>query len=366
MTIGELENQLMEFNEDERFYQQYYNVKQDKWMLEDFLESLDFNEVIQRRLIVPEVSGGWMPSDMKDEAYFDAEDKNHIVISKHNRFTPPFRHRHIFFELAYVVKGHCSQDVGKDRIEMEEGDFCLLAPDTIHSVSVFDDSLLVNILVRRSTFEDIFFNMLRDTNMIATFFNQSLYSGVHNPYLIIPARGDQVLKEYVLSMFLEYLGKSRYYEKILNNQLMILFAKILQSYEDHIQLPSVMRRATEESIRILSYIEDNYQSVTLKQTAAQFHFSQPYCSKIIKEYTGKSFTQIVQEIRFQKAAILLKNTNISIAEISSRVGFENVEHFNRMFRKLYEMPPGKYRKGNTGSRLFTGPGGESRTGPQAL
>ena len=147
---------------------------------------------------------------------------------------------------------------------------------------------------------------------------------------------------------------------------MILFAKILQSYEDHIQLPSVMRRATEESIRILSYIEDNYQSVTLKQTAAQFHFSQPYCSKIIKEYTGKSFTQIVQEIRFQKAAILLKNTNISIAEISSRVGFENVEHFNRMFRKLYEMPPGKYRKGNTGSRLFTGPGGESRTGPQAL
>ena len=57
MTTGELENQLMEFNEDERFYQQYYNVKQDKWMLEDFLESLDFNEVIQRRLIVPEVSG---------------------------------------------------------------------------------------------------------------------------------------------------------------------------------------------------------------------------------------------------------------------------------------------------------------------
>ena len=46
MTTGELENQLMEFNEDERFYQQYYNVKQDKWMLEDFLQSLDFNEVI--------------------------------------------------------------------------------------------------------------------------------------------------------------------------------------------------------------------------------------------------------------------------------------------------------------------------------
>ena len=182
--------------------------------------------------------------------------------------------------------------------------------------------------------------------MIATFFNQSLYSGVHNPYLIIPARGDMVLKEYVLSMFLEYLGKKRYYEKILNNQLMILFAKMLQGYEERIRLPSRMRRATQESMRILSYIEDNYQNVTLGETAAQFHFSQPYCSKIIKEYTGKSFTQIVQEIRFQKAAILLNNTNISIAEISRRVGFEHVEHFNRLFKKLYHMPPGQYRKGN--------------------
>lgn len=347
MTTKELENQLMEFNEDERFYQQYYNVKQNQWMLEDFLKNLDFNEVIRRRLIVSEVSGGWMPSDMKDETYFDLEDKNHIVISKHNRFTPPFKHRHIFFELAYVVKGRCSQDIGNDHIEMEAGDFCLLAPDTVHSVGVFDDSLLVNILVRRSTFDDIFFNMLRDTNMIATFFNQSLYSGVHNPYLIIPARGDQVLKEYVLSMFLEYLGKRRYYEKILNNQLMILFAKMLQSYEEQIRLPSRMRKATQESMKILSYIEDHYQTITLKETASRFHFSQPYCSKIIKEYTGKSFTQIVQEIRFQKAAILLKNTNISIAEISNGVGFENVEHFNRLFKKLYQMTPGQYRKGKT-------------------
>lgn len=113
MTTGELENQLMEFNEDERFYQQYYNVKQDKWMLEEFLESLDFNEVIQRRLIVPEVSGGWMPSDMKDEAYFDAEDKNHIVISKHNRFTPPFPAPPYIFRAGLCGQGTLQSGCGE-------------------------------------------------------------------------------------------------------------------------------------------------------------------------------------------------------------------------------------------------------------
>ena len=78
-----------------------------------FLAKSGFNEVIQRRLIVPEVSGGWMPSDMKDEAYFDAEDKNHIVISKHNRFTPPFRHRHIFFRAGLCGKGTLQPGCGE-------------------------------------------------------------------------------------------------------------------------------------------------------------------------------------------------------------------------------------------------------------
>lgn len=348
MTIQELYEKLCEFNDDELFYKNYYDAKQNRWKLEEFLNRLDYNKVLEQRLIITEVNTGYMPSDMTDETYFEPEDKNSIVISKHNRFTPAFRHRHIFFEMIYVLSGSCIQHIGQEELLLKEGEFCLLAPDVTHSIGVFDASIVINILIRRSTFEDIFYDILRDTNKIALFFNHSLFANMQNTHLIFNTNKDPVLKDYVLNMFLEYLNKAKYYEKILNSELMILFGKLLQMYEDKIQYSPQTRKGNETCMYMITYIEDHYQTVSLAKVAEHFHFSQAYCSRLIKEYTGKSFTSILQNIKFKKALSLLENSNISIAEISHLVGFENVEHFNRLFKKIYHLTPGQYRRTASG------------------
>lgn len=344
MDTQELYEKLREFNEDELFYRNYYDAKQNQWKLEEFLNGLDYKKILDRRLIITEVNTGYMPSDMTDETYFEPEDKNSIVISKHNRFTPAFRHRHIFFEMIYVLSGSCVQLIGQEEIHLKEGEFCLIAPNVTHSISVYDSSIIINILIRRSTFEDIFYDILRDTNKISVFFNQSLFANLQNTHLIFDTRRDGMLKEHVLTMFLEYINNAKYYEKILNSQLMILFGKLLQIYEDCIKYPPQTRKTNETCMHIIAYIEDHYQTITLNEISEHFHFSPAYCSRLIKEYTGKSFTAIVQSIKFKKAVSLLESTNISIAEVSHLVGFENVEHFNRLFKKLYQVTPGQYRK----------------------
>lgn len=344
MNIQELYEKLCEFNQDEKFYENYYDAQQNKWKLEEFLSRLDFQEILDRRLIITEVNTGYMPSDMTDETYFESDDKNSIVISKHNRYTPAFRHRHIFFELVYVLSGYCTQKINQEEICLKEGQFCLLAPNTAHSIGVFDSSIVINILIRRSTFEDIFFDILRDTNKISIFFNQSLFANMQNTYLIFDTNRDSLLRDYVLTMFLESINKQKYYEKILNSQLMILFTKILQLYENNIQYPIKTHKSNETCMQMIGYIEEHYQTISLNNVSKHFHFSQNYCSRLIKKYTGKSFTTIVQNIKFQKACSLLESSNISIAEISTLVGFEHVEHFNRLFKKLYQMTPGQYRK----------------------
>lgn len=343
MTTYELYEKLCEFNEDEKFYEQYYDAQKKKWKLNEFLEGLDFQELLKRRLIIPEANTGYMPSSMSDETYFELEDKNSIVLNKHNRYTPAFKHRHVFFELIYVLSGSCVQQINQDKVIVKEGQFCLLAPYTTHSISVFDKSVIINILIRRSTFEDIFYDMLRDTNKIAVFFNQTLFSTTQNSYLILETNHDTLIREQVLIMFLEYINKKNYYEKILNSQLMILFAKILQLYENDIQYPPLTHKGTETCMQIIGYIEEHFKTITLQMVSEHFHFSQGYCSRLIKEYTGKSFTQIVQDLRFQRACSLLTTSNINIMEISSLVGFENVEHFNRLFKKRYKITPGQYR-----------------------
>ena len=145
-------------------------------------------------------------------------------------------------------------------------------------------------------------------------------------------------------MFIENMEKKKYYENILNSGLMILLSKLFQNYEDTIQLPVETQKSSAAFSDIMAYIDENYQTVSLSDIADKFHFSTAYCSRLIKKHTGKSFTQLQQAIRFRKACFFLENTNKSIAEISELIGFNNVEHFNRLFKKIYASTPGQYRK----------------------
>lgn len=96
-------------------------------------------------------------------------------------------------------------------------------------------------------------------------------------------------------------------------------------------------------VSMLNYIQTNYQEVTLETMADQFHLSEPYISKYIKDKSGKTFGEHVAHTRMKKARVLLKNGNMTVENISHSVGYENVEHFNRSFKKMFEMTPVQYR-----------------------
>lgn len=101
----------------------------------------------------------------------------------------------------------------------------------------------------------------------------------------------------------------------------------------------------ERLVEIMNYIQANYTNVTLEGLSEKFYLSKPYLSKYIKEKSGATFGEIVKEIRMKKACSLLKNSNMTVENISISVGYQNVEHFNRMFKKIYEMTPIQYRNG---------------------
>ena len=53
---------------------------------------------------------------------------------------------------------------------------------------------------------------------------------------------------------------------------------------------------------------------------------------------------MVKKERMKKARILLRETNQTVESIAAEVGYENVEHFNRLFKKSYDITPVQYRK----------------------
>jgi 2-isopropylmalate synthase len=58
-----------------------------------------------------------------------------------------------------------------------------------------------------------------------------------------------------------------------------------------------------------------------------------------------TFQDLVKEERMKRARTLLKETSQSVENVAASVGYENVEHFNRLFKKSYGITPVQYRKG---------------------
>ena len=96
-------------------------------------------------------------------------------------------------------------------------------------------------------------------------------------------------------------------------------------------------------IEIMNYVQANYIDITLDDLAEKFFLSKPYLSKYIKEKLGMTFGDLVKKIRMKKAKALLKSSNMTVENIAMSVGYQNVEHFNRLFKKAYDMTPMQFR-----------------------
>lgn len=97
---------------------------------------------------------------------------------------------------------------------------------------------------------------------------------------------------------------------------------------------------------VVNYIYENYQSpeISLEQIASNNNVSISYASKLIKEETGESFSNIIQNLRMDKFKEMLINTNRPIKDLVKEIGYYDVSNFTRKFREENNVTPGKYRK----------------------
>lgn len=103
---------------------------------------------------------------------------------------------------------------------------------------------------------------------------------------------------------------------------------------------------TDMTVKAKRYIADHYEDedLSLLKVAEYVGLNEKYFTNRFTKETGETFSTYVTELRMQKAKELLRTTTFKIYEISQMVGYHNVEHFNRMFKKLNGITPAQYRK----------------------
>lgn len=95
----------------------------------------------------------------------------------------------------------------------------------------------------------------------------------------------------------------------------------------------------------LNYIENNYtHKITIPDLLEVSHFSEGYFTRIFKEATGKTPINYINEYRLLIASGLLKTTAMTVTQIASSVGFDDVNYFTRLFKRTFSAAPNEYRK----------------------
>lgn len=97
--------------------------------------------------------------------------------------------------------------------------------------------------------------------------------------------------------------------------------------------------------KIYEFIYENFlTNLSITQIADHFDISRNYLFKLCKEYYGQSPKNMIQELRMNQAAQLLRGSTMQVKEIASIVGYKDAFSFSKMFSKYYHYSPTQFRQ----------------------
>jgi len=153
----------------------------------------------------------------------------------------------------------------------------------------------------------------------------------------------------------DYMAKPFNFEILLSRILNFLARqeKLKKTYQRQVQIKAQEPLSVEENkddrfiTSALDLVERNISKIdfSVEEMSHALHMSRAGLYKKIYALTGKTPIEFVRDIRLQKAARLLENTNLTISEIAYEVGF-NPKSFTKNFKSFYKMPPSEYQEIN--------------------
>lgn len=126
-----------------------------------------------------------------------------------------------------------------------------------------------------------------------------------------------------------------------------VFFCLQAAMQRHIALRrGAMRQAVTRPIaNARQYILAHYREpVTLEEIAGVAGFNASYFSALFKKECGETFLEYLSGVRIAKAKELLRSTDLPVADVCAQVGYTDVKHFNRTFKKLANVTPTEFRK----------------------
>lgn len=269
-----------------------------------------------------------------------------ICVNKETRFTSIPEHIHTVIEFVYVYSGKCIQSIDGRDVEMNVGDICLLDTNVPHSVGYLEENdIILTIEMRKEFLTQGFLRRLGQNGIITSFLVNSLSEdSEHDQYLLFQGQGEggDSIRPIIQNILCEYFDPAICSGAAMEAHIMLLYCELLRRYSSQMYRPNAKNQW--RIVDILEYIERNYASITLEDTARAFGFHPNYLSAYIRRGTGRTFKELVITQRMYQTCTYLLTTTLPVQEIAGRVGYENLGFFYQKFQSVYGVTPAQYRQ----------------------
>ncbi|MFD0713451.1 AraC family transcriptional regulator [Paenibacillus sp. GCM10027626] len=268
-------------------------------------------------------------------------------------------HHHQFYEISIYIEGAALDVVNGEEISSVRGTVICKLPHRIHGTRPIAPAgyKKYNLMFDM----DILLAADMDRELKRLFHFSSNSSKL--PFFQLKEEQMQLLERLCIDIHREYLSEQPFKQSYIRSKLIEILIVISRS--ENLSAESANRTALSEPApsdrspsaaagaspgskkinQALQYIHSHYlMDLSLEGLAAELYVSAPYLSRMIKQSTGKSFTDYVHDLRIEMSCSLLVSTSMSILDVSIEAGYSSFKTFSRVFLKKKGMSSSKYRQ----------------------
>jgi AraC-like DNA-binding protein/mannose-6-phosphate isomerase-like protein (cupin superfamily) len=266
-----------------------------------------------------------------------------IMVRQHTRFVDFPLHKHDYIEVNYVYNGKLEQTVGGRPILLKKGELLLLNQHIEHEIKACSkEDIVINFIIRPAFFEFIF-SYLSSGNIVSDFLLSSLYNNTQNgQFLYFKVSEAEGLQDLIRKMIHEIMHPTTFSESAIKLYMGLFMIELIKNSDrvERKEEASIKHYLVVESLK---YIEEHYKEASLYELAEQLNQSHYGLSKTIKKATSRTFKDLLQERRLEKAREMLEGTDLPIASIVEQVGYDNISYFYRIFKGKFGQTPKEFR-----------------------
>lgn len=248
-------------------------------------------------------------------------------------------HIHPEYEIAFILKGNGKRHVGNNLDDFQENDLMLFGPNLPHSwYSNFRSKTNVKQVIIQFSYDFLGNDIFEKPEFAAI---KTLLIKAHRG-LLFRGKSTHPIRKILRSMTL-----SNGFEKTM---LLLNILNLLARSNDYKQLTNLsynenLNESDSKKInKVFRYILDNFKKeIGLKELASLSNMTTPAFCNYFKKHTKKTYTQFLNEVRIGHACKLIMEKNLTISQICSESGFNNISHFNRQFKRITRTNPTDYR-----------------------